>query len=107
MGPREKGWEEHTVASLDSALNSWFDSVPDHREYIFKVVFFSLILILLCSSLGSPAGESDILRSVRGLARRVLLYSDHNPSAIHPFVPEGGLLVFPCARNLRECCSCL
>ncbi len=31
MGSREKGWEEHTVASLDSALNSWFDSLPDHR----------------------------------------------------------------------------
>lgn len=31
MGPREKGWEEVTVASLNSALNSWFDSVPDHR----------------------------------------------------------------------------
>jgi len=31
MGSREKGWEEHTVASLDSALNNWFDSLPDHR----------------------------------------------------------------------------
>ena len=30
-GPREKGWQEHTVTSLDSALNSWFDSIPDHR----------------------------------------------------------------------------
>ena len=30
IGSREKGWEELTVASLDSALNSWFDSVPDH-----------------------------------------------------------------------------
>jgi hypothetical protein len=29
-GPREKGWEELTVASLDSALNSWFDELPDH-----------------------------------------------------------------------------
>jgi hypothetical protein len=30
MGSREKGWEEHTVASLDSALNNWFDSLPTH-----------------------------------------------------------------------------
>jgi hypothetical protein len=33
MGSREKGWEELTVASLDSALNNWFDSVPDHCGY--------------------------------------------------------------------------
>ncbi|KAI0248861.1 hypothetical protein BJV78DRAFT_1363240 [Lactifluus subvellereus] len=32
-GPREKGWQEHTVASLDSALNSWFDSIPDHLRW--------------------------------------------------------------------------
>jgi hypothetical protein len=31
--PREKGWEEHTVAELDSALNSWFDSIPDHCRF--------------------------------------------------------------------------
>ncbi|KAH9055007.1 fungal-specific transcription factor domain-containing protein [Lactarius vividus] len=30
---REKGWEEHTVAELDSALNSWFDSIPDHLRW--------------------------------------------------------------------------
>ena len=30
---REKGWEEQTVADLDSALNSWFDSIPDHSTF--------------------------------------------------------------------------
>jgi hypothetical protein len=24
-------WEQHIVAELDSALNKWIDSVPDHR----------------------------------------------------------------------------
>ncbi|KAH9957115.1 fungal-specific transcription factor domain-containing protein, partial [Russula dissimulans] len=33
MGPREKGWEELTVASLNSALNNWFDSIPDHLRW--------------------------------------------------------------------------
>jgi hypothetical protein len=32
-GTREKGWEELTVTSLDSALNSWFDSLPDHLRW--------------------------------------------------------------------------
>ena len=35
--PREKGWEEQTVAELDSALNSWFDSIPDHC--MFRLCF--------------------------------------------------------------------
>jgi hypothetical protein len=26
-------WEQHIVAELDSALNKWIDSVPDHRTY--------------------------------------------------------------------------
>ncbi|KAH9033206.1 fungal-specific transcription factor domain-containing protein [Lactarius deliciosus] len=30
---REKDWEVHTVAELDSALNSWFDSIPDHLRW--------------------------------------------------------------------------
>ena len=25
-------WEQHIVAELDSALNKWIDSVPDHCE---------------------------------------------------------------------------
>ena len=25
-------WEQHIVAELDSALNKWIDSVPDHRQ---------------------------------------------------------------------------
>ena len=28
VGPQ---WEQHIVAELDSALNKWIDSVPDHR----------------------------------------------------------------------------
>lgn len=26
-------WEQHIVAELDSALNKWVDSVPDHRRF--------------------------------------------------------------------------
>lgn len=30
VGPK---WEQHIVAELDSALNKWIDSVPDHRKF--------------------------------------------------------------------------
>src|ERR1700722_11939255 len=26
-------WEQHIVSELDSALNKWIDSVPDHRTF--------------------------------------------------------------------------
>ncbi|KAI0771317.1 fungal-specific transcription factor domain-containing protein [Trametes elegans] len=31
-------WEQHIVAELDSALNKWIDSVPDHREFSWFVL---------------------------------------------------------------------
>jgi hypothetical protein len=27
------GYEENVVAELDSALNQWIDSIPDHRKF--------------------------------------------------------------------------
>src|SRR5260221_3658843 len=106
MGPREKGWEEHTVASLDSALNSWFDSVPDHRESIFKVVFFSLILHSAVR--WDPQRENQTF-FVQSAALRVAYYFIQ--ITIHrPFIPsfrKEGSLSFPalaiCASAARAC----
>jgi hypothetical protein len=105
MGPREKGWEEHTVASLDSALNSWFDSLPDHRESTLDSAPLPAYW-LLSSALGSPTGGSNVLRSVGGIARCLLLYSNYDPSAVHTYFPEGEFFVFLCIRDLCECCPC-
>ena len=104
-GPREKGWEEHTVASLDSALNNWFDSLPDHRKSTLDSAPLPTYW-LLSSALGSSTGESNVLCSVGGTARCLLLYSNHDPSAVHTYFPEGELLVFLCIRDLCECCPC-
>ena len=105
MGPREKGWEEITVASLDSALNGWFDSLPDHRGSILDRTPL-LASQSFSSALGSPTGESNVLRSVSGTPYCLLLYSDYDSSAVHTYFPERGLLVFPCVRNLCERCPC-
>lgn len=32
LGYVGKRWEQHTVTALDSALNKWVNSVPEHRE---------------------------------------------------------------------------
>jgi hypothetical protein len=55
-------WEQRIVSELDSALNKWVDSVPDHRE--FKVFSFLHILNIFPpppSPLGSPPRASPVL----------------------------------------------
>lgn len=105
MGSREKGWEEHTVASLDSALNNWFDSLPDHRGstlYSLPLTAYSF----LASALGTPTRESNVLYPVGGTARCLLLHSNHDPSAVHTYCPQGEFFVFLRVRDLCECCPC-
>lgn len=105
-GPREKGWEEHTVASLDSALNSWFDSVPDHRGCIFMVACF--LLIPHPTVRWDPQQENQTL-FVQSAALRVAYYFIQ--ITIHrPFIPsfqKEGSLSFPalaiCASAARAC----
>lgn len=40
VGPQ---WEQHIVAELDSALNKWVDSVPDHCKHVAPLS--SIVLI--------------------------------------------------------------
>ena len=47
VGPQ---WEQHIVAELDSALNKWIDSVPDHRK--FRPGYARFLNSLSLSSLG-------------------------------------------------------
>lgn len=39
-------WEQHIVAELDSALNKWIDSIPEHRKppfYTFPLIFSYIV----------------------------------------------------------------
>jgi hypothetical protein len=44
-------WEQRVVSQLDSALNQWVDSVPDHRTW--PLVPYAVTLTRLNSALGS------------------------------------------------------
>ena len=106
MSPREKGWEEHTVASLDSALNSWFDSVPDHRESVPMVVFASLILHSAVR--WDPQRENEIFFMQSAVLR--LSYYFIQITIHRPFIPtfrKESSLSFPalaiCASAARAC----
>jgi hypothetical protein len=106
VSPREKGWEEHTVALLDSALNSWFDSVPDHREFVAMVVI--VLLIPYAAVRWDPQRENQTF-FIQSACLRLTYYFIQ--ITIHrPFIPsfrKDSTLSFPaltiCASAARAC----
>ncbi len=53
-------WEQHIVAELDSALNKWVDSIPDHRTsclYFIKIY----VLTFTDSAMGPESRQSRVL----------------------------------------------
>ena len=103
-------WEQHIVAELDSALNKWVDSVPDHCTFI-------RIVIRRCSYSGfasrfsvrwDPTREDD--DSFNQSASCYALYY-HIQILIHrPFIPtptKPSPLSFPslaiCTNAARSC----
>ena len=53
-------WDQHIVAELDSALNKWFDDVPDHRTF-FITAASCPNLIWMCFQCGGTPVEKIIL----------------------------------------------
>ncbi|KAJ6609592.1 fungal-specific transcription factor domain-containing protein [Mycena sp. CBHHK59/15] len=52
LAVRDDAWEEHLVAELDSALNKWVDSIPEHLRWDphrEDPIFFRQSVALYCS----------------------------------------------------------
>jgi hypothetical protein len=101
-------WEQHIVAELDSALNKWIDSIPDHR--MPQLTFFHLTLLTdtIISVRWDPNREDHLFFS-----QSVSLYASyyHLQILIHrPFIPSPrnpSPLSFPslaiCTNAARSC----
>ena len=106
VGPK---WEQHIVAELDSALNKWVDSVPDHRQSQYFISF-------------KCPGSSHFLVSVRWDPNREDLTFFNQSAFLHasfyhlqilihrPFIPsprKPSPLSFPslaiCTNAARSC----
>ena len=109
VGPN---WEQHIVAELDSALNKWVDSVPDHCTYarivIHKCIYSGFVCVLLFSVRWDPTREDE--DSFNQSASCYALYY-HIQILIHrPFIPsptKPSPLSFPslaiCTNAARSC----
>jgi hypothetical protein len=109
LGVVGQQWEQQIVAELDSALNKWVDSVPDHRAFhtlLFLIItYFSLVR-------WDPKREDDNFFN-----QSVSLYGTYYyiQIVIHrPFIPSSrkpSPLAFPslaiCTNAARSCARIL
>jgi hypothetical protein len=94
MGFAANEWQQHFVAELDSALNKWMGSVPQHRRspspLLHPVQFhrYGIVIWDPCRELGVFFDQSLILHSfyyyVRILVHRQFISSPRKPSPL-PF----------------------
>ncbi len=103
VGPQ---WEQHIVAELESALNKWIDSVPDH----------CMCRVLVCISSADsfkPVRWDPNRESMLYLSQSAYLYAHYYQLqiAVHrPFIPsprKPSPLSFPslaiCTNAARSC----
>jgi hypothetical protein len=100
-------WEQNIVAELDSALNKWIDSVPDHCTFSPLVSPPSLIELSLVVR-WDPNREDETF-----FAQSAVLYSAYYLVQIivhRPFIPSPGKnspLAYPslaiCTNAARSC----
>ena len=77
-------WEQHIVAELDSALNRWVDSVPDHctffflaRIVIYRCIYSRLFFLLLLLSVSCFQCDGTLLEKMttHSTNRRLVTHS--------------------------------
>ena len=98
-------WEQHIVAELDSALNKWVDSVPDHRTFFCRTADFRSYFPCNSSAMGPQSGGHRIFPSIGNPLCQLLPPPDSRTSSFHPITPKTFGPVLSLACNLHERCS--
>ena len=95
-------WEQHIVAELDSALNKWVDSVPDHRTFFFADLRVPFSFLHNTSSMGPASGRHSVFPSIGNALCQLLPPSDSRTSSFHPVAAKTLNPVLPIACNLYK-----
>ena len=100
-------WEQHIVAELDSALNKWVDSVPDHCMCSRITIHSACIHVLSCFQYdGIPLAKTTTFSTNRRLVTHFIIIfkflstvrSSHPPTNLHLFLSLPWLF----AQTLRD-----
>jgi hypothetical protein len=99
----ESEWEQKVVSHLDSSLNEWVDSLPDHRASLrLKLVLTSASDGAPFSPLGSKPGRPSLLLPVGRDLVRILSSTDERPPTLRIADRQAGREGVPFARDLSE-----
>lgn len=92
------------VAELDAALNSWTDSLPDHRGCTARLPWSSASLTdEFPSKMGSEYPTECTVRASHHAPSNLSLYPNHDTSALHSRQREDVTSVLPLSRHLHQC----
>ena len=96
--------EQQMVAELDSALNEWIDTIPDHCAYLVQSSYFQyLSLIAFGSAVGSSQERHHVSQPVGFFVFVVSCIADRYSPAIHTIAGEILYVVVSFPRNLHQC----
>ena len=101
LGVDGQQWEQHIVSSLNSALNSWVDAVPDHREPA-QCLLLPMTDYLLTSTLGSQPTKHTVLPAISSIVRQLLSPPNHPPSTVYFFSAKALLRIFPLISYMHQ-----
>jgi hypothetical protein len=91
MGMSGPEWNEKVVSELDSLLNNWVDSVPDHRKFLAS---FSLSHLYMCIvTFVKPVKWDPHRENPIFFHQSVMLYTSYYwvQMLVHkPFIPKPG-----------------
>lgn len=93
-------WEQRIVSELDSSMNNWKDSLPEHRRLYPVSDFPRRLTLICCSSMGSKPTELHVLQSISIALCNLLLYSDTDPQTI---LTSEFAIVAPILRDMYCC----
>lgn len=97
-------WEAQTVAELDSSMNKWKDSLPEHRTPNILFILSSTYQLFRRSYLGPTKTGRPPLPTVCKSSRYVLLRTDPSAPTFHDQKISYVLLF---SRNVHICCQIL
>ena len=101
VGPH---WEQRVVMELDSALNKWKGSVPNHRTLHGSSSSDGLLTRVLHSSVGCIARRYRVLLPIRDVVWRVLFFADRDTPAVGGYARKNVGATVPVSDYLPECC---
>jgi hypothetical protein len=89
-------WEQQIVAEIDSAMNRWKDSLPDHRMPICFACFS--LASASFSQMGSSLRGQDDIQAIISAPRTLLSSTDTSAS---PILAEANIALVPFHHHLR------